>query len=156
MADITPINFTSGVGRVRKYIPDVVQSPDPADPSGPVSFMWSDDQIESFLSDEWNLGEPYPSSSVRRAAAYILIATANNENLILKKIVTEDLETDGPAVAKAMLASAQELLKRADLDEEREQLSESFIIVGYEGDTTHAEGTEWPVLYGNRPVYYGE
>jgi hypothetical protein len=114
MSDEFPIDFTSAVGRVRKYIPDVVQLPDPADPNGPVSFMWSDEQIQSFVDDEWydDVNEPSPAA-IWRAAASVMIATANNENLILKKLVTEDLQTDGPAVAKAMLLAAEVLIKRA-------------------------------------------
>lgn len=113
--DIYPVDYTSNVGRVRKYIPDVVPLPDPRDMLAEPSYMWTDEAIESFLADEGALPLiPATLSTVLRAAASILVATANNENLILKKLVTDDLQTDGPAVAKAMLASAQELRKRAD------------------------------------------
>lgn len=122
MPDIYPADFSTAVGRVRKYIPDLRLLPDPEDPTIDPSYMWADDEIESFLEDE--------GGSVKRAAAYILIATANNENLILKKLVTEDLQTDGPSVAKAMLSTAQELLKRADAEESIED--EVFFIVDYE------------------------
>lgn len=122
MADIYPADFTTAVGRVRKYIPDLIPLADPADPLGEASYMWSDAEIASFLEDE--------AGNVKRAAAYILIATANNENLILKKLVTEDLQTDGPSVAKAMLSTAQELLKRADAEDASED--ETFIIVDFQ------------------------
>ena len=113
--DITPIDFTSDVGRVRKYIPDVVQLADPANPSSVLSFMWSDDQIKSFIADEIaDPTQPAKSYEIWRAAGYVMIATANNENLILKKITTEDLGTDGPAVADKLLKAAAALMKRAD------------------------------------------
>jgi len=102
MVDTYPVDFSTEVGRVRKYVPDLVKLPDPADPSAEHSFMWSDAEIQSFVDDE--------DGNVKRAAAYILIATANNENLILKKLTTEDLATDGPAVSNAMLKTAQQLL----------------------------------------------
>lgn len=131
--DIYPVDYTSDVGRVRKYIPDVIQLPDPQDALAAPSFMWSDDAIQSFLDDETGgaLDAPATLPPVLRAAASLLVATANNENLILKKLVTDDLQTDGPAVAKAMLASAQELRKRADDLVDAAAQEETFIIVPY-------------------------
>lgn len=122
MADIYPADFGTAVGRVRKYIPDLRLLEDPQDPLAEPAYMWTDDEINSFLEDE--------NGNVKRAAAYILIATANNENLILKKLVTEDLQTDGPSVAKAMLSTAQELLKRADAEEAVDD--ETFMIVDFQ------------------------
>lgn len=122
MADQYPADFATDVGRVRKYVPDLRLLPDPEDPTVAPAYMWSDDEIESFLEDE--------NGNVKRAAAYILIATANNENLVLKKLVTEDLQTDGPSVAKAMLSTAQELLKRADAEDALAE--ETFTIVDYQ------------------------
>lgn len=122
MADIYPADFSTAVGRVRKYIPDLRLLEDPEDPTAAPAYMWTDDEIESFLEDE--------SGNVKRAAAYILIATANNENLVLKKLVTEDLQTDGPSVAKAMLSTAQELLKRADAEDAIED--DAFMIVDFQ------------------------
>lgn len=122
MADIYPADFASPIGRVRKYVPDLRPLPDPEDPLAEPTYMWSDDEIQSFLDDE--------AGNVKRAAAYILIATANNENLILKKLVTEDLQTDGPSVAKAMLATAQELLKAANREDADEV--EVFFAVDYQ------------------------
>lgn len=133
MTEIYPPDYTSDVGRVRKYIPDIAQLPDPRDPMRPDSYMWDDESIQSFLNDEMTPGAevPTPRAVIFRAAAYIMIATANNENLILKKLVTEDLQTDGPAVSKALLASAQELLKRAASDDPSGANEEIFIDVPY-------------------------
>ena len=120
MADIYPVDYTSAVGRVRKYIPDVRQLDG--------EYIFSDDELQSFIDDETADGVLESRSfRVRRAAAWAMIAIANDENLILKKIKTEDLETDGPAVAKQLLASAQELFRRAD--DEAAQESEIFIAV---------------------------
>lgn len=123
MVDTFPVDFTTDVGRVRKYIPDLLQLPDPSDPLLPASFMWSDDEIQSFLDDE--LG------NVKRAAAYILIATANNENLILKAITTDDLATNGPAVSAAMLNTAKALLAQADAADGAADDVEMFYAVPY-------------------------
>lgn len=133
--DIYPVDYTSDVGRVRKYVPDIIPLPDPKDPLSDPTYMWSDEAIQSFIDDDipplWVVGVPAPRSAIWRAAANIMIATANNENLILKKLVTEDLETDGPAVAKALLLSAQELRKKADADDAAGEVEEVFFTVPY-------------------------
>lgn len=132
MADVFPVNFTSDVGRVRKYIPDLIELHDPKDFALEKSFMWPDAAIQSFIDDEIPAGLTVaPRTTIWRAAAYIMIATANNENLILKKLVTEDLQTDGPSVAKALIAAAQELLARADDELAQATEEEIFIAVDY-------------------------
>jgi len=129
MSDVYPVDYTTPVGRVRKYIPDVVQLEDPKDPLAPASYMWSDDAILSFIADELPVGETEPTrATIWRAAASMMIATANNENLILKKLTTDDLQTDGPSVAKALIAAAQELIKRAATDESGAD-EETFTII---------------------------
>lgn len=129
MADTFPVDFTTEVGRVRKYIPDLIQLPDPRTPDGPKSFIFSDDELASFILDEKAVAEVDAAVfHIRRAAASAMIALANNENLILKKIVTEDQETDGPAVARALIAAAQALLKRAEAEELAAYGAEFFII----------------------------
>jgi len=133
MVDIYPPDYSSNVGRVRKYIPDTALLDDPKNHTEDPAYMWSDVAIQSFIDDEVPLDETYsaPRYAIWRAAAYIMIATANNENLILKKIVTEDLQTDGPAVAKALLAAAEVLLKRADAEVNAAAVEEIFIEVPY-------------------------
>lgn len=135
MVDVSPADFTTGVGRVRKYIPDVIELPDPRDPAGPVSYIFSDAEIQSFIDDETQDGAfELTAIHVRRSAAYAMIALANNENLILKKLVTEDLETDGPAVADKLIKAAQELLRRAQDMEDATVYAEIFLEVPYTHD----------------------
>lgn len=121
MADITPPDLTSGVGRVRKYIPDLVQLEDPKDPLADPTYYFSDDEITAFLVE-------YPVAAerwhVKRAAADAIDALANNEALVLKKIKTEDLETDGPATANALRAGARALRERAS----QEEAEESYFV----------------------------
>lgn len=118
MPDTTPVDFATPVGRVRKYIPDLVQLPDPSDPDGTPSYLFSDAEIQSFLDDETNSNTlPVTNFRVRRAAAWAMIALANSENLILKKITTQDQQTDGPSVAKQLLAAAAALMAQAQADE---------------------------------------
>lgn len=147
MADEYPVDFASPVGRVRKYIPDLIPLPDPADPLGPASFIFSDEELESFLNDE-TLDGILPSVSwrVRRAAAWAMIALANSENLILKKIVTQDQQTDGPAVAKELRASAQTLFDQADREEGMATGAEGFISVPYL-DPNRGSWITYPVVW---------
>lgn len=132
MADIYPVDYTTDVGRVRKYIPDIVQMVDPADPGSDPTYMWADEDIQSFIDDQTE-DSLYPTRRwhIYRAAADIMVATANNEALVLKKIVTEDLQTDGPAVAAALLKGAAQLYGRADELEETSGEGEIFISVPY-------------------------
>lgn len=125
-----PVDFESTVGRVRKYIPDLVPLADPSDPDGAEDYILSDDEIQSFIDDEVMIAKAPQSWEIKRAAAYAMIAIGNSENLILKKIVTQDQQTDGPAVAKAMIASAAALMARADAEQAASApLQESLIAV---------------------------
>lgn len=149
MVDVYPVDYTSDVGRVRKYIPDVTPLEDPANPLADPSYIWSDDALQSFIDDElpiiWDptVDGAAPRTSIWRAAATAMIATANDVNLTLKKLVTEDLETDGPAVADKLIKGAQELLKKANLADATESQGEIFLTVFPETNYRHPEGTEY-------------
>lgn len=56
--------------------------------------------------------------SVLRAAGYAKIAIGDSEALISKVIQTQDLRTNGAAVAEAFRKSGEALLKRADQEDE--------------------------------------
>lgn len=71
--------------------------------------IFSDDEIAAFLALE--------DDSVKRAAAAALDQIASSEALIQKRIKLLDLQTDGPAVAKALREHATALRQQAD-DEE--------------------------------------
>lgn len=71
--------------------------------------IFSDDEIAAFLAME--------NDSVKRAAATALDQIASSEALIQKRIKLLDLQTDGPAVAKALREHAAVLRAQAD-DEE--------------------------------------
>jgi hypothetical protein len=116
MADITPPDFTSAVGRVRKYIPDITPLEDPKNPSAAPSYYFSDIEIAAYMVEYSTETEP-KRSAVKRAAADVIDVLANNEALVLKKIKTEDLETDGAKVADSLRRGSQALRKQAD-DEE--------------------------------------
>jgi len=80
-------------------------------------------EIDDFLSMN--------SSSVRRAAAQALDTMAANEAMVSKKIRTQDLSTDGPAVAEALRKLAAELRRQADAGEDDPD-SSGFEIAEFE------------------------
>lgn len=93
-----PINTdpTTDVGMVRLLITDL-------DAAAP---LFTDDQITAFLTLE--------GSDVRYAAAQALDTIASSEVLVSKKIRTQDLQTDGPAVSADLRARASELRRQSD------------------------------------------
>jgi len=91
------LNPSTDVGMVRLLITDMSE----ADP------LFTDVQIEAFLTLE---------GGVRRAAASALETIARSEVLISKKITTQDLSTDGPAVAAELRAQAKALREQARQD----------------------------------------
>lgn len=118
MTSVYPPDMTSLVGRVRKYIPDLVLLEDPKDPAAEPQYYFSDAEINAFASEYGELTEKFKRSQVKRAAADVIDALANNEALVLKKIKTEDLETDGPATANALRTGARNLRIQADDEDE--------------------------------------
>ena len=120
MADIFPPELDTPVGRVRKYVPDLVMLEDPKNPAADPSYYFSDNEIAGYLSEYADLTEKPTRAQVKRAAADVIDAWANNEALVLKKIKTEDLETDGPATANALRAGARALRAQADDEDEAE------------------------------------
>lgn len=88
---------TADVALVRLLIADV-NATDP---------LFTDDQIVSFLTLE---------GGVKRAAAAALETIARSELLLSKKITTQDLSVDGPAVAAELRLQAKALRDQARQD----------------------------------------
>ena len=130
MPDIYPPNLASPVGRVRKYVPDLVQLEDTKNPSAPKSYYFSDDEISGYIVEYAPSGTEPTRAQVKRAAADVIDALANNEALVLKKIKTEDLQTDGPATANALRAGARSLRQQAD-DEDAAAFDNFFDIIPF-------------------------
>ena len=68
--------------------------------------LLTDNEVDALLGLE--------GGNVHRAAAQALDSIAASEALLSKKITSQDLATDGPAVADALRAQAAALRKRAD------------------------------------------
>jgi hypothetical protein len=91
-----PIDLETSVGQVRLLIADTTEG----------SFTFTDVEIQAFLNLEGGV--------VKAAAALALETLASNEALVSKKIRTQDLQTDGPAVAKELRERAVALRDQAD------------------------------------------
>lgn len=130
---IYPPNYQTPVGQVRSLIPDIKRYADPADPLSVETYAFEDDHIEAFIA--MNGGK------VKLAAAQAIDALAINEAYISKKIRTEDLSTDGPAVADAMRKGADALRRQQRDEDQALGLEEEFIV------TDFVEGTDWFRLY---------
>lgn len=103
-ADVTgapPITTDLGtdVGTIRLLITDV----DQAFP------LLTDDEITTLLALE--------GGSIKRGAAACLETIATSETLVSKKISTQDLSTDGPAVAEDLRKRAKLLRDQADVED---------------------------------------
>ena len=77
-----------------------------ADPGGE---LLTDDQVEAVYRDR--------KGSIARTVADLLRIIAASELLVSKKISTQDLTTDGPAVARELRAQAAEWEARAEAEE---------------------------------------
>ena len=117
--DITPPDYTTAVGQVRLLIPDVEQLGDLANPTNPVAYIFSDPQIQAFLS--------LYSNNVKRAAAQAKLVLSTSEALINKVIRTYDFQTDGAKLGAELRAQAQALQAEADRDD-LEESSDTFIV----------------------------
>ena len=87
---------TTMIGQVRLLATDVDED----------NLIFRDAEITAFLTLE--------GDSVRLAAAQALDTIASNEALVSKKIRTQDLATDGPAVAAELRARAAALRKQVE------------------------------------------
>ena len=119
--DITPPDYTTTVGQVRLLIPDVEQLGDLANPTAAAAYIFSDPQIQAFLS--------LYSNNVKRAAAQAKLVLSTSEALINKVIKTDDLATDGAKLAQELRAQAQMLMAEADKDD-TEDSYDTITIVG--------------------------
>lgn len=87
-------DLSTDLGYIRFLILD-----DPTDP------LFADSEINGLLTRR--------GGSVKLTAADLLDIVARNEVLLTKKIVTQDLSTDGPEVALALREAAKQLREEA-------------------------------------------
>lgn len=120
-----PTDFSSPTGKVRLLTADLAEPP-----------ILSDAIIEGYLG---LYDGADPKCAEWRAAADALDAMATSELLTSKKIRTQDLSTDGPAVAAELRKKAAELRLRAD---EADAAEGSFFEIIPNGWCPGPEGAE--------------
>lgn len=108
-------DITNDSGKVRLLISDVGGD-------GGASFIFNDDEILAFLTMR---------GDIRLAAATALRAIAANEAQVSKRIKFLELSTDGPAVAKSLIETAEKLEDETDDDGEVEIAHMSFEEFGW-------------------------
>ena len=111
-----------------------------------VRLLVGDDDTDAagqvFTQDEIGHLLDLNGSNVRRAAAQGLLLIAQSEVRLSKRITTQDLSTDGVAVAAELRAQAAELRRQADEADAAQHVS-VFEIVEYPyGRTLRPELTE--------------
>lgn len=105
---------------------------DPATPAGMVRLLIDDTSLDPVFTDPeiaafLNLN----GGSELRAAAQALLMIAGSEARLAKKITSQDLQTDGPAVAAELRAQAQALRAQADADDAASVDAGVFEVVEY-------------------------
>lgn len=143
-SDVNPVDPTTPVGQVRILIGDTAQKVDPAAPTLPAQYIFSDAFIQGFIS--------LNPLNIRFAAADAVDTLASNEALVSKKIRTESLQTDGPAVANALRMHAENLRTQGKLELARADQSEVLEIVDYQKAYGYWEQVEMATVLGLGPV----
>ena len=131
MSDIIPPDYSTAIGQVRLLIPDTEVLDNLVDSSEPSEYIFSDNQIQAFLS--------LYNDNIKRAAAAAKLALATSETLISKVIKTDDLSTDGAKLGAELRAQAEMLKKEADEDD----TSDSFTIVEYPRYGYYSYKNDW-------------
>jgi len=116
---------------------------DPQTPVGQVRLLIDDADANVFSDLELATFLNLNSGSVLKAAAQALLMIAGSEARLSKKITSQDLQTDGPAVAAELRAQAKQLRAQADQDEADTTGAGVFEVVEYpSGQAAAPELTE--------------
>jgi hypothetical protein len=112
------IDYALPLGKVRLLILDTA--------TAPADRLFTDAQLDAFLDMN--------GRNVKRTAAHALITVATSEALLSKKIRTQDLATDGPAVSAELRALAAVLNGQADTEDQAAAGSVFELIPLYNND----------------------
>ena len=135
MADESPLDPASPVGKLRLLTSDSVLRKDPRDRNAAPSYYYTDEVHAAFLEME--------GGNLKLAAANVLLSFAANEALVSKKIRTESLQTDGPAVAAELRLQAAQLRQDGLREQAVTDADEgAFIAVDFVDPITPWDGFE--------------
>jgi hypothetical protein len=121
VTDLFPPDYATAIGQVRLLIPDTEQLLDPSGTYDHGEYIFSDPQIQAFLS--------LYSNNVKRAAAQAKLVLATSEALINKVIRTADYNTDGAKLGAELREQSKQLQAEADKDDLTESYEEGLIVV---------------------------
>jgi hypothetical protein len=119
--DLFPPNYATAIGQVRLLIPDTEQLDDPGTSTVDAAYIFSDSQIQAFLT--------LYSNNVKRAAAQAKLVLATSEALINKVIRTADYNTDGAKLGAELREQSKQLQAEADKDDLTDSYEEGLIVV---------------------------
>ncbi|PRB78249.1 hypothetical protein CQ012_02340 [Arthrobacter sp. MYb214] len=123
------MDYEAAIRQVRVLIADMGTPP-----------LINDPTLQTYLElQDWAEGARW---AVKRAAADALEAIAVSEVLVSKKIRTQDLTSDGPAVAESLRKLAAGL--RAQADDDDPTLGGTFEII--DAGRSRLEAEEWRVF----------
>ena len=121
VTDLFPPDYATAVGQVRLLIPDTEQLLDPSGTYDHGEYIFSDPQIQAFLT--------LYSNNVKRAAAQAKLVLATSEALINKVIRTADYNTDGAKLGAELREQSKQLQAEADRDDLVDSYDSSFTVV---------------------------
>lgn len=125
--------------KAREYLRDQIPDNDAVFGESENEYLFSDATLDGYLVRA--------RGSILRAAGYANLAIASSEAMISKVIRTQDLTTNGAAVADALRQVAKELFALADQEDAAAARAENdfFYIIDYKQGWTHdrPELTEW-------------
>lgn len=132
-----PPDFTTLEGKVRVLVGDT----DPTDvTAGEGTYAWySDDELVA-------LGEMF-GDNPKKVAIWVLSQVAVNMAMQLKKWTSEDLQVDGPAIARGIEATLKRLAAEVAKEEDALGDAEFFGVYEREDDETLYYPTPIVVIY---------
>jgi len=127
---LTPPDYTTLAGKVRVLVGDTDPTPYDPDVPGYAEYAWySDDELIA-------LGEMF-GENPKRVAIWVLSQVAVNMAMQLKKWTSEDLQVDGPAIAKGIEGILKRLSAEVALEDVQGGEQEFFGVYEREDTTYH-------------------
>lgn len=139
------------IADVRALIPDTEQLRDPAHPTAEASYLFDDMSLSRYLRLAGGTKDAATPAQVLRATAHACEALGSSEMLVLKKITSEDLATDGATLANQYGAKAKRLRDEAQgLDDGDSDDGSGFFTAyyakrpaGFDAETIMQRGWPW-------------
>lgn len=156
-------DLNDGIAEIRALIPDTERLADPAHPEAEPSYLFDDVSLARYVKlaggsivttgedDQRVISVTASSAQVLRAAAHACEALGSSEMLVLKKITSEDLATDGAVLANQYGAKAKRLRDEAQqLDDGASDDGGGFFLhpfvprpAGFDAQVIASRGWPW-------------